>query len=94
MITTTVILNRLFGSDGKESGRNGGDLGLIPGLGISSGEGNGYLLQDFCLENSMDRGGWQATVHGVAKSLTRLSDQHISILVTISLSVNLLLFCK
>ena len=68
MITTTVILNRLFGSDGKESGRNGGDLGLIPGLGISSGEGNGYLLQDFCLENSMDRGAQWSILHGATES--------------------------
>ena len=46
---------------------NAGDLGPIPGLGRSPGEGNGYPLQYSCLENSMDRGAWQATVHGVAK---------------------------
>ena len=46
-----------------------GDTGLIPGLGRSLGEGNGYLLQDSCLENSMNRGAWQATVHGVAEEL-------------------------
>ena len=40
-----------------------GDLGLIPGLGLSPGEGNGYPLQYSCLENSMDRGAWWATVH-------------------------------
>ena len=45
-----------------------GDLGLIPGLERSSGEGNGYSLQYSCLENSVDGGTWQATVHGVAKS--------------------------
>ena len=50
------------------------DLGSIPELGRSSGEGNGNLLQYSCLENSMDRGAWQATVRGVAKSWTRLSD--------------------
>ena len=61
------------GSDGKESACNVGDPGLIPWLGRSPGEGNGYLLQYSCLENSMDRGAWKATVHGVAKSLTRLS---------------------
>ena len=44
------------GSDGKESARNAGDLGLIPGLGRSPREGNGYPLQYSCLENSMDRG--------------------------------------
>ena len=51
-----------------------GDLDLIPGLGRSPGEGNGNPPQCSCLENSMDRGGWQAIVHGVAKSGTRLSD--------------------
>ena len=47
---------------------NVGDSGLIPESGWSPGEGNGYLLQYSCLENSMDRGAWQTTVHGVAKS--------------------------
>ena len=61
-------------SDGKESAFNAGDLGLIPGLGISPGEGNGNLLQYSCLENPMDGRTWQARVHGVAKSRTRLSD--------------------
>ena len=46
------------------------DPSLIPGLGRSSGEGNGYPLQYSYLENSMDRGAWQATVHEVAKSQT------------------------
>ena len=53
---------------------NAGDLGSISGLGRSPGEGNGYPLQYSCLENSRDRGGWQATVHGVAKSQTQLSN--------------------
>ena len=53
---------------------NAGDLGSIPGLGRSPGEGNGSPLQYYCLENPMDRGAWQATVHGVAESQTRLSD--------------------
>ena len=48
-------------SDGKESACNVGDLGLIPGLGRSPGEGNSSLLQYSCLENPMDRGAWQAT---------------------------------
>ena len=56
-----------LGSDGKESACNAGDLGSIPGLGRSPGEGNSYLLQYSSLENSMDRGVWQATVHGVAE---------------------------
>ena len=49
-------------------------VGLIPGLGRSLGGGHGNPLQYSCLENSMDRGAWRATVHGVAKSQTRLSD--------------------
>ena len=49
------------------------DAGLIPGLGRSPGEGNGNPLQYSCLENSKDREDWWATVHGVAKSQTRLS---------------------
>ena len=48
------------------------DMGSIPGLGRSPEEGKGNLLQYSCLENPMDRGAWQATVHGVAKNRTRL----------------------
>ena len=62
------------GSDSKASAYNAGDLGLIPGLRRSPGEGNSNLLQYSCLENPMDRGSGYATVHGVAKSRTRLSD--------------------
>ena len=51
----------------KEPACNAGDPGLIPGLGRSPGEGNGNPLQCSCLENAMDRGAWQATVHGVAR---------------------------
>ena len=57
------------GSDGKESTCNAGDPGSIPGLGKSPGEGNGNPLQ-YCLENSMDRGAWQAIVHEVANNQT------------------------
>ena len=61
-------------SDCKESACNVGDPGSSPGLGRSSGEGNGNPLQYSCLDNPMDGGAWQATVHGVTKSQTRLSD--------------------
>ena len=57
-------------SEGKESACNAGDWGLIPRLGKSPGEGNGNPLQYSCLENSMDRRAWLATVHGVSKSGT------------------------
>ena len=62
------------GPDGKESVCNAEDTGSIPGLGRSHGEGNSNPLQYSCLENSMDRGAWWATVHGIAKSQTRLCD--------------------
>ena len=54
-------------SEDKESACNAGDWSLIPGMGRSPGERNGNLLQYSCLKNSMDRGAWQAAVHGVAK---------------------------
>ena len=60
--------------DGKAPACNGEDPGLVPGLGRCPGEGNGNPLWDPCLENSMDRGAWQATVHGIAKSWIELSD--------------------
>jgi len=53
---------------------NAGDVGSVPGLGRSPGEGNGNPLQYTCLENPMDRGVWWATVHGVAKSWTQQSN--------------------
>ena len=62
------------GSEVKAFACNAGDLGLIPGSGRSPGEGNGNPLQYSCLENPMDGGDWWATVCGVAKSRTRLSD--------------------
>ena len=61
-------------SEGKVSACNAGDLGSIPGSGRSPGEGNGNPLQYSCLENPMDGEAWQATVHGVAKSRTQLSN--------------------
>ena len=62
------------GSRGKESPCNAEDPSLVPGLGRSPGEGNGYPLQYSCLENSMDREAWQDTVHGIEKTQTQLSD--------------------
>ena len=62
------------GSDSKESACNAEDPDSIPGLGRSPGGGNGYPLQYSCLENPTDRGAWWATVHGVTKSWTQLSD--------------------
>ena len=62
------------GSDGKESDSNAGDPGSIPVSGRSPGIGNGNPLQYSCLENPIDRGAWWATVNGVAKRRTRLSN--------------------
>ena len=71
-----ALVGFLDGSDGRESACSTGDLSLIPGLGRSRrssqeipnpGEGNGNSLQYSCLENPMDRGAWQVTVHGVAE---------------------------
>jgi len=72
-LPTPIFLGFPGSSDGKESACYVGDLGLIPGLGRSPGGGHGNPLQYSCLENPMDRGAWQATVHGVAKSHTGLS---------------------
>ena len=65
-----MLQNFPGGSDGKASVYNAGDPGSIPGLGRSPGEGNGNPPQYYFLENPMDRGAWQATVHEVAKSRT------------------------
>ena len=72
-LTTQILLSINYlsfpgGSDGEESACNAGDPGLISGLGRSSGEGYGNPLQYSCLENPMDKGAWQGTVRGVAKS--------------------------
>ena len=66
---------RIYGSAGKESTCSAGDVGSIPGLGRSPGEGNDNPPQYSYLGNLKDRGAWQATDHGMAKSQTCLSDQ-------------------
>ena len=72
--TFTLILGFPGGSEGKASACNVGDLGSVPGSGRSPGEGKGNPLQHSCLENSTDRGAWQAIVQGVTKGQTPLSD--------------------
>ena len=64
------------GASGKKASCDAGVLGSIPGLGRSPGEGNGYPLQYSCLKNSVDRGPWQATVHGVAKTAGQLTKRY------------------
>ena len=68
------------GSDGKEPACNSEDPASIPGSSRSPGEGNGNPFHYSCLENTMDRWAWQATVHGVAKSWTWLSTLHLKYL--------------
>ena len=76
-----------WGAEVKASACSAGDLGSIPGSGRSPGEGNGNPLQYSCLENPMDGGAWWATVYGVAKSRTRLSDLTFTFLYVNSLKV-------
>ena len=71
--TLTLIKGFPCGSAGKESACNAGDLGSVPGLGRSPGEGKGYPRQYSSLENSMD-----CIVHGISKNQTRLSDFHFT----------------
>ena len=65
------------GLDSKESACDARNPGSITELGRSPGGGTGHPLQYSCLENSMDRGVWRATIHGVTKTQTQLSDQHL-----------------
>ena len=74
-----VVVASLVAQTIKESACNVGDPGSIPGSGRFPGEGNGNPLQYSCLENTMDRGAWWATVHGVTKSWTQLS-MHVLII--------------
>ena len=71
---TNIILGFPSGSDGKESACNAEDPGSIPRFRRSPGEGKGYPLQYSCLENPMDTEAWWATVYGVTKSWTQLSN--------------------
>ena len=82
--TQSVGLTFPGGSDGKESARDTGDPGSIPGSGRSPGERNGNPLQYSCLVDSMDRGAWWAIVHGVAKSQKQLKQ----------LSMHALIICE
>ena len=70
----TWVFFHCGGSDSKESACSAGELGSVPRLGRYPGERSDYLFQYSCLENSVDRGDWQATVQGVAKSWTQLSN--------------------
>ena len=72
--STSCYIASSGGSVVMNSPANVGDMGSVPGLGISPGGGNGNPLQYSCMENPTDRGAWQAIVHGVAQIRTRLSD--------------------
>ena len=80
------------GSGGKESACNVGDPGMIPRSRRSPREGNGNPLQYSCLENSIDRGTWQATVHGVIKSPTRLTTIYTHIYTYIHIYIHVYIY--
>ena len=75
--TNKCIIDIVYGFPGgsvvKNPPANAGDVGLMPGLGRSPGEGNGNPFHYSCLGNHMDRGAWRATAHGAAKSQTLFS---------------------
>ena len=85
IISFPLILALPNDSDSKESACNAGDPSSIPGSGRYPGERTGNPLQYSYLENTMDRGDWRATVHGVTKSWTWLSNPHFHFTFTISL---------
>ena len=79
LLSPSIMVSSMFhvvACVSKESTCNAGTVSSIPGLRQSSGEGHGNPLQYYCLENSMDRGTWRATVHGITNSQTWLSDSH------------------
>ena len=78
LVFSSCLMDSSGGSDSKESACNAGDLGSISGLGRCPEKGNGSPLQYSCLENSMDRGAWWVTVHGVTKCWIQLSDLYFS----------------
>ena len=84
----------LGGAMVKNLSANTGDMSLIPGLGSSLGEGNGYPLQYSCLEHPMDRAAWRAAVHGVAKSQKWLSTQQATLLKRLPFKKKLFLLLK
>ena len=95
----TEDLKDLGDLDSKESAFSVGDLRSIPGSGRSPGDGNGYPLQYSCLKNPMDRGSWQATVHGVRKesgmmvpTAAVLNNVQVTKLTTLVLFANLTFF--
>ena len=73
LIVCSGLLRWLSGEKSTYNAGDAGNMGSIPGLGKSPGEGNGHLSQYSCLENPMDRGAWWAAAHGVAKTQTWLS---------------------
>ena len=76
--------------DSAGEARDAGLVPLVPGSGRSPGVGNGKPLQYSCLENSMDRGAWQATVHGPTKIQTRLTEHIVAITVSVKI-INVLI---
>ena len=94
LVSNPLSLGFLGGSVVKNSPANAGDLGLIPGSGRSPGEGNSNPLQYSRLKNPMDRGTWQAAIHGVAKSWIPATKQQKTILPCPSLHGQIYCLCQ